>query len=142
MLYFFRHPASLSLLNNNCIMSKEKKVIEVINKFPVNLSNIKMMLDPEHTDHILDASLYSQPVSLIAVANPDILLLNLNLPAGSAIEIVGEHMQDNLEMKTGMITNNSGAFYMSLCRTLSSEYFIEGLSLELVPGALSKKQLN
>lgn len=123
-------------------MKNEKKVIEVINKFPAILYEIKMILNQDHADHILDASAYSRPGSLMKITAPDMMLLNLGLSRTTSIEIVGEHLQENMTMKLGMITTNPRAYYMSLCSTLSHSYFIDGLSLEFIPEAISKLQLN
>ena len=124
-------------------MKNDKKLIEIINEFPTILYNIKTQLMKKSTDHILDASSYSRPISLLAVANPDLLLLNLDLPGTTAIEIVGTSMQENMAIKLGMITSNPRAYYMSLCSTFSADYLIEnGLNLEMVPEAISRQQLN
>src|SRR5258705_9743388 len=122
---------------------KNKKIIEVINQFPKTLKNIKGMISEENVDYILDASGYSQPVSLLAQVSPDMLVLNLKLPGNTAINLVGSNMQDSMDLKMGMITSNPRAFYISLCTTLDSAYFIDSSSiLELIPEMLSKQQLN
>ena len=122
---------------------KNKKIIEVINQFPKTLKNIKGMISEENVDYILDASGYSQPVSLLAQVSPDMLVLNLKLPGNAAINLVGSNMQDSMDLKMGMITSNPHAFYISLCTTLDSAYFIDSSSiLELIPEIVSKQQLN
>ena len=122
---------------------KNKKIIEIINRFPKTLKNIKGMISEENVDYILDASGYSQPASLLAQVSPDLLVLNLKLPCNAAINLVGSNMQDSLDLKMGMITSDASAFYMSLCTTLDSAYFIDSSSiLELIPEIVSKQQLN
>jgi len=122
---------------------KNKKIIEVINRFPQTLNNIKGMTREENVDYILDASGYSKPVSLLAQVSPDMLVLNLKLPANAAINLIGSNMQDSMDLKMGMITSNPRAFYISLCTTLDSAYFIDSSSiLELIPEMISKQQLN
>ena len=122
---------------------KNKKIIEVINRFPQTLNNIKGMTSEENVDYILDASGYSKPVSLLVQVSPDMLVLNLKLPANAAINLVGSNMQDSMDLKMGMITSNPRAFYISLCTTLDSAYFIDSSSiLELIPEIVSKQQLN
>jgi DNA-binding NarL/FixJ family response regulator len=122
---------------------KNKKIIEIINRFPKTLKNIKGMISEENVDYILDASGYSRPVSLLAQVSPDMLVLNLKLPRNAAINLVGSNMQDSMDLKMGMITSNARAFYISLCTTLDSAYFIDRSStLELIPEIVSKQQLN
>ena len=101
------------------------------------------MISEENVDYILDASGFSQPVSLLAQVSPDMLVLNLKLPGNAAINLVGSNMQDSMDLKMGMITSNARAFYISLCTTLDSAYFIDRSStLELIPEIVSKQQLN
>ena len=97
----------------------------------------------EDEDYILDASTYSHPVPLLLIAGPDRVFLNLKLPADQAIELVGRDMQNSMEINRAMIISNPAAYYMSLCKTLSSDYHIDQyMDFELVPGAIAKQQLN
>ena len=122
---------------------KNKKLIVIINKFPKILYMIIRELREEDVDYILDSSNYSLPVPLLRITNPDKLLLNLKLPARRAIELLGQDMQDTMQIKRGMITTNPGAYYMSLCTTLNSDYIIDKyMDIELVPDVVAKQQLN
>lgn len=124
-------------------MKKQKKLIVVINKFPTILYMITRMLQNEAEDYILDASQFEQPVSLLTITQPDELLLNLKLPRREALKLIEGDMQDNFEINQGMITSNSRAYYMDLCRSLSSHYFVDNfIELKLLPDAISKQQLN
>jgi hypothetical protein len=124
-------------------MSNRKKIIEIVNKFPKILTNIKSILSEENVDYILDASGYSNPASLITEVAPDSLLLNLKLSSNAAINLMGENMQDSMDLKMGMITSNARAFYMSLCSTFTSEYLIDkSCHIVLIPEIVSRRQLN
>jgi DNA-binding NarL/FixJ family response regulator len=124
-------------------MKNQKKLIVIINEFPKILYMITQTLKDETVDFILDASRYHQPVSLLRIAAPDNLLLNVGLPAEQAIKITGKNMEDGMDITKGMITSNAKAYYMSLCRTFSAVYAIDNsLDLELIPDAISKRQLN
>jgi len=124
-------------------MNNQKKFIVIINEFPKVLNTITTMLRDEKVDFILDASRYARPVSLLRVAQPDNILLKLNLSSKQAIELTGKSLSENLEMKKGMITGNRHAYYMSLCSTLWTNYDInQNLDIELIPEAVSKQQLN
>jgi predicted nucleotide-binding protein (sugar kinase/HSP70/actin superfamily) len=124
-------------------MKNQKKLIVIISKFPKILYMITKTLRDETVDFILDASKFSQPVSLLRITNPDNLLLNLGLSSGQAIELVGKNMSESMQIKKGMIIGNPKAYYMSLCSTFISDYAIErNLDIELIPGAISKQQLN
>jgi two-component SAPR family response regulator len=124
-------------------MKNQKAIIEIINEFPPILYTIKAMLDQENVDHILDASDYSEPLSLLTVADPDMLLLNVNLSGKVAIDLVCESMQDSPEINRGMITSNPGAYYISLCSTFGSEYCMNrSLGIGSMFQAVTMQQLN
>lgn len=124
-------------------MKNQKKLIVIINEFPAILYMITRMLQNEDEDYILDASQFAQPVSLLTITQPDELLLNLKLTRKEALKLIEGDMQDNSEIKQGMITSNSRAYYMDLCRSLSSHYFMDNFfELELIPDTISKQQLN
>ena len=124
-------------------MNNQKKFIVIINEFPKVLNTITAMLRDEKVDFILDASRYARLVSLLRVAQPDNILLKLNLSSKQAIELTGKSLSENIEMKKGMITGNLHAYYMSLCSTLWTNYDInQNLDIELIPEAVSKQQLN
>ena len=124
-------------------MNNQKKFIVIISEFPKVLNTITTMLKDDKVDFILDASRYSRPVSLLRVAQPDNVLLRLNLSSKQAIQLTGKNLSENMEMTKGMITGNPKAYYMSLCSTFWNNYDIEeNLDLELIPEAISRQQLN
>jgi len=111
-------------------MNNRKKIIEVINKFPAVSAQ-------------LNTSGYRKPSELISAMGPDFLLLNLGLAGGEAINMVALKMQDTGDIRIGMITCDPYAYYMSLCSTFHSDYFIGSpANLEEVPCRFSYLQLN
>lgn len=124
-------------------MNNRKKVIGVINKFPTVSAQLKLKPKDENKDYILDTSGYLKPSLLISAMGPDFLLLNLGLKGKAAIDLVALKMRDTGEIKIGMITNNPYAYYMSLCNTFHSNYFIGNPAcLEEVSCRVSYLQLN
>lgn len=124
-------------------MKNQKKLIVIINVFPTILYMITRMLQNEDEDYILDASQFAQPVSLLTITQPGELLLNLKLPRTEALKLIEGDMQKNSDINQGMITSNPRAYYMDLCRSLSSHYCVDNfIELELLPDAISKQQLN
>ena len=124
-------------------MKNQKKLSVVINKFPKILYMLTLSLQDENVDFILDASGFSDPVSLLSVAHPDSLLFNISLPAARAIELASMNLQEGIEVKKGMITTSGKSYYMSLCSTFSSSYIIDSsLELELIPRVISQQQAN
>jgi len=124
-------------------MNNQKKLIVIINEFPASLSQLTDMLQDDRVDFILDASKFRKPVSLMRVAQPDCLLLNVHLTPKDAVILSGRSLSASAENKTAMITGNVSAYYMSLCNTFSGGYRIEnGMDFEMIPGVVAKQQLN
>lgn len=124
-------------------MNNRKKVIGVINKFPAVSAQLKLKPRDETKDYILDTSGYLKPSALISAMDPDFLLLNLGLAGRAAIHLVALKMQGSGDIKIGMITSDPYAYYMSLCSTFYSNYFIGNpADLEEVPCRVSYQQLN
>ncbi len=124
-------------------MNLPKKVIEVIDTFHSIFFLLKNGLYQENIDYILDVSGYVNPAVVLSLSRPDVVLLNLKLPAAHAVEMMKNSMQGHLEINLAMITTDSSMFYMSLCSSFESEYCI-GLSsdIEVAAHEISQQQLN
>lgn len=124
-------------------MKNKKRVIEVITEFPVILYTLKTKRQEDPADYILDASNYDQPTSLVTVANPDTLLLNVKLPFTTAIELVNATMEESNHLKVGMITKDQTTFYARLCASFAKEYRVDPtMELKRMPGVIGNRQLN
>lgn len=124
-------------------MKNQKKLSIVINKFPKILYMLALSLQDENVDYILDASGFSDPISLFSVAHPDNVMLNLNLTSKQAIELASLNLQEDMDIKKAMITGSSQAYYISLCSSFCSSYVIDkSLNPELIPAAISEQQAN
>ena len=125
-------------------MKNQAKVIQIIGEFPRILWRIKDILkSQENVDYILEASNYSQPVSLLNIVVPDILMLSIKLSGKDCIDLISTAMQNDSALALGIITSSHAAYYMSLCSTLGSQYRIDkSLSLESMAAGVSLQQLN
>ena len=120
-----------------------KKNIRVIDKFPSVFFQINIGSRRDKSNFILDASDYPRPLELLALTNPDTLLLNLKVKSEAAIDMVTADIPDYAEMKIGMITRNRGVYYTSLCSTLDEEYFPDrSKDIHVMPLELYQQQLN
>ena len=129
-------------------MKNRKKIIGTIRdipQFPRILSDIETALLQGNGDYILvlDGTTYSDAVSLLDVIVPDTLLLNLKLANDEAVEINNTYMEKSSEMRLGMITMDPGIYYVSLCSTLGTHYYINNpIDVESIAAGISKQQLN
>ena len=124
-------------------MQNQKKTIVIINDFPKIIYEINPLLHQPNADFVLDACDYPKPLALLAVAFPDMLMLNLNLSKKSSADYAGSELQSNPEFNRAMITANAHVYYMSLCSTFKTDYFVSNqIDLELLPGLVERQQLN
>lgn len=124
-------------------MRNHKKFIAIIDKFPKILYTITKELKNNNLDYILDATGYHQPIPLLNIVYPEMVMFNLKLPRKKAIQFMSETIHDSPEINRGMITNNAEAYYLSLCSTFSSRYFIDkSFDLDSILDSVSKQQLN
>lgn len=124
-------------------MQNQKKSIVIINDFPKIIYEINPLLHQPGTDFVLDACDYPRPLALLAVAFPDMLMLNLNLSKKSSTDYASSELQSNPEISRAMITTNAHVYYMSLCSTFKTDYAVENhLDLELLPQLVERQQLN
>jgi hypothetical protein len=129
-------------------MKNKKKIIGTINElpqFPKILNEIETMLSQGNGDYILilDGTNYSDSISLLDIVIPDMLLLNLKLAGKEAIKLNDLYMENTPEMRLGIITNDPGIYYVSLCSTLGSHYSIDNpLDVELIAANVTIQQLN
>jgi len=123
--------------------NQRKESAVIINKFPKILYMLTLWLRDENVDYILDASRFSDPVSLFRAANPGHVMLNVGLPAKQAIELTSRNLKEDVEINKAMITSSSKAYYISLCNSFCSSYVIDkSVDMESIPGMLAKQQAN
>jgi DNA-binding NarL/FixJ family response regulator len=129
-------------------MKNRKKIIGTINdfpQFPQILSEIEMALLQGNGDYVLvlDGTNYSDSISLLDVIVPDVLLLNLKLAGEEAIELNDSYMEKSKEMRLGMITSDPGTYYVSLCSTFGTHYYVTNpVDVESIATGISRQQLN
>ena len=107
------------------------------------LYNIRAEQEKAGAVYILDASNYYEPASLIAIAYPDVVQLNLKMTRTNSLDLICTDMQEANKTQLGMITKNVAAYYMSLCKTFTDWYQIEKTqSLQTISATIIQAQLN
>ena len=70
---------------------------------------------------------------------PDILVLDINLSDGSGIDLLEMAKTQSPEILVIMLTNQSGAYYRKLCKTLGADWFLDkSADFEMVPAIISE----
>jgi CheY-like chemotaxis protein len=68
---------------------------------------------------------YPSALQLLMTALPDVVLLDINLPGRSGLDLL-RHIKANYPSITViMLTNQSGDFYRNICRKFGADFFID-----------------
>ena len=107
-------------------MEESKKTILVVDDSPLIIKRLLDMLSEiQQLGWIKQAGSYQEAVALIDKYQPRILLLDINLPDKSGIEILRSSKEQHPTVKVIMITNQANVYYQKLCMKLGADYFID-----------------
>ena len=107
-------------------METGKKTILIVDDSPLIVKRlIDMLNELENLEWIKKAGNYSEAVQLITDTEPNILLLDINLPDKSGIDILRITKENNPSTKVIMITNQANEYYRKLCMRLGADHFID-----------------
>lgn len=97
----------------------------------------EMIAELESVDSVLKSNSYIQTVDLIKKQEPDVILLDLQLPGKNGIELLKFVKRHHPAVKTIIVTNSASAFYRELCKSLGADYFIDkSTEFEKIPGII------
>ena len=84
-----------------------------------------LLVENERIGHIDVASDYYEANRMVEADNPDIILLDINLPGKNGIEILKKIRMSDNECKVIMLTNHADDYYRQQCRELGADYFLD-----------------
>lgn len=86
---------------------------------------------------VLISNSFDQAVNTIKSALPDIVLLDIQLPEKSGIELLSLVKSDYPDIKTIIVTNRASAYYKNLCREMGADFFLDkSKEFEKIPGII------
>jgi DNA-binding NarL/FixJ family response regulator len=68
---------------------------------------------------------YPSALQLFMTTPPDIVLLDINLPGRSGLDLLRHIIANYPSTVVIMLTNQSGYFYQNICEKLGAHYFID-----------------
>jgi two-component system chemotaxis response regulator CheY len=87
---------------------------------------------------IVDSGNGNDAISVMNATNPDVVLLDINLPGKSGISILKE-IKSQSTAKVVMLTNYSDQFYRNLCSELGADHFLDkSTEFEKIPSLLNE----
>lgn len=86
---------------------------------------ISLLEDADNIGYINVGGNYDEARRLLAIENPDVVLLDINLPGKSGIELLKHIRQQQQACEVIMITNHADAYYRQQCNDLGAKYFLD-----------------
>lgn len=107
-------------------VEESQKTILVVDDSPLIIRRLlEMLREIPGVAWIKHAGSYQEAVEIINTHHPRILLLDINLPDKSGIDILRTVKEEDPAVKVIMITNQANQYYQKLCVKLGADYFID-----------------
>jgi DNA-binding NarL/FixJ family response regulator len=124
--------------------SKDKLVVLVVDDSVLIMDKmIAIMQEIENIRIVFQASSYTQALTIVEEAQPDIVLMDIFLGEKTGIELLKCIKGNYPSIKIIIITNHSGQHYRNICKKLGAHYFLDKSNdFDLIPKIISGKNLD
>jgi DNA-binding NarL/FixJ family response regulator len=100
---------------------------------------IRLLEDTDNIEYISVANNYDEARRLLASEEPDVALLDINLPGKNGIDLLKLISQNNRKIEVIMITNHADGYYKQQCYELGAKYFLDKSNdFSQVPGIIDQ----
>lgn len=86
---------------------------------------ITMLDEVSDIRYINVASDYNEAFKLVNEESPDLVLLDINLPGKSGIELLKSIRESGNDCQVIMITNHADDYYRQLCKQIGADHFLD-----------------
>lgn len=84
------------------------------------------------------ANNYNEATRIITEERPDVVLLDINLPGKSGIEVLKHIRKTGTQSHVIMVTNHADDYYRKQCNEIGADYFLDKSNdFSKVPGIIS-----
>jgi DNA-binding NarL/FixJ family response regulator len=120
-------------------MKTKKLVVLVVEDSLLIISRILGVLEEaENVKLVIHASNFNESMKMINEINADVVLLDINLPDKSGIELLRVLKADYPHTKVIMLTNHASDNYRDLCTYMGADFFFDKSNdFEKIPEAIS-----
>ena len=120
-------------------MKKEKRTVLIVDDSILILERmIPLVAEIENISFVVHAASYKEGYEVLSRLTPDLVLLDINLPDKSGIELLRVIKERQLEIAVLMISNNTGPYYRDICKKLGARYFLDkSTDIDLIPTVLA-----
>ena|ERR1700730_7006282 len=107
-------------------MKKEELVVLIVDDSPLIAERLTRILKGlKNVKQILHAGSFTDAMNILSVLKPDLMLLDINLPDKSGIELLRTISINKWKLMVIMFTNHSSDYYRDLCKSLGAYYFFD-----------------
>ncbi len=115
------------------------KKILLVDDSPLILERLMSMLEELEIHSLFCCGTAHEAKQFLTHMSPDIVVLDINLPDGSGIDLLEMAKSSHPNTTVVMLTNQSGSYYRKLCRTLGADYFLDkSTDFEMIPDVISQ----
>jgi DNA-binding NarL/FixJ family response regulator len=120
-------------------MKNEKRTVLIVDDSILIIERmIPLIEEIENISFVVHASSYKEGLEVLSRLTPDMVLLDINLPDKSGIELLRLIQERHLEVAVLMISNNADPYYRNICKKLGARYFLDkSTDIDLIPSVLS-----
>ena len=122
------------------IMKNEKKTVLIVDdSILITERMIPMMEEIENISFVVHAGSYAEGLEILNQLTPDMVLLDINLPDKSGIDLLRIIKERRLEIAVLMISNHADQYYKDICKKLGARYFLDkSTDIDLIPSVLAE----
>ncbi len=103
---------------------------------------IGLLQEVSHVRTIHTAADFDEARRLLSEEDPDVVLLDINLPGKNGIELLKMIKKNSPGCEVIMITNHADDYYREQCHELGARYFLDKSNdFALVPGIINDMEL-
>jgi DNA-binding NarL/FixJ family response regulator len=120
-------------------MKKEKRTVLIVDDSILVMERmIPIMEEIENISFVVHAASYREGLDVLTRLTPDMVLLDINLPDKSGIELLRVIQERHLEIPVLMISNNADQYYRDICKKLGARDFLDkSADIDLIPSLIS-----
>jgi len=127
--YFIRVRVERTLCYQNTYImnkSKGKKVVLVVDDSLVVLERmIPMLQNSQNVEFVVHAGTYKEALAVLQEIKPDCILLDIQLPDQSGIELLQLVRERYDQMLVFMMTNKASDHYRAICKEMGANRFFD-----------------
>jgi len=128
---------------NLFIVHYSKKTVLIVDDSNLVVERLTEMLkELKNVDNIYSAGNFTEAINILQNTPPDILLLDINLPDTSGIELLRVVKNKYPAIMVTMVSNQSDRYYKELCRKLGADHFVDkSKNFDIIPDIISASYL-